>query len=135
MPYFSWISFSFGRLSPMVVTVKSPVSIEGLDGLHHRGLESCFLYFASHGAFSSKYSALSASFSMSVVSGLSVTVTKALRAALHAARVAIDLDETVVEIHCGVVLYPGVSKSKSRRIAGLVVADESGDRRGLRGIG
>ena len=27
VPYFSWISFSFGRLSPIVVTWKSPVSM------------------------------------------------------------------------------------------------------------
>src|SRR5581483_11276109 len=54
VPYISWISFSFGRLSPIVVTWKSPVSTSTCTALTTGGVKSCFLYFASHGAFCSK---------------------------------------------------------------------------------
>ena len=54
VPYLAWISCSFGRLSPMVLTWKSPVSISTSTAFTTGGVKSRFLYFASHGAFSSK---------------------------------------------------------------------------------
>ena len=38
VPYFSWISFSFGRLSPIVVDVEVAGLDQDLDRLDHRRL-------------------------------------------------------------------------------------------------
>ena len=70
------------------------------------------------------------------VTGLSVMLTKALRAALGAARVAVDLDKSVGEIDGGVVLHPvGAELDPVFAIAGLVVANQVADHFGLRRVG
>ena len=76
LPYFSRIWFSLGRLSPMVETWKSPVSMMVSQALAIGGCTPCFLYCCAHGAWSSKYCALAASFSISAFIFSSVMLTK-----------------------------------------------------------
>ncbi len=54
VPYFSRMSCSFGRLSPIVPTWKSPLAISVSIALPTGGLTSSFLNRSSHGALCSK---------------------------------------------------------------------------------
>ena len=77
VPYFSWISFSLGRLSPIVLTLKIAGFDQCLNGLDDRGLETTVrLYFASQGAFVRSRRRSAQACVMAVVTGLSVMVTK-----------------------------------------------------------
>ena len=73
---------------------------------------------------------------MAAVTGLSVMRHEALRTSLRPARIAIHLDEPVVEIDRRIVLHPGNSERHPLRIfARLVKANQMADRFGLLRIG
>ena len=72
---------------------------------------------------------MAASFIIGWFSFSSVMLTKVLHHALGGARVAVDLDEAVGEIHPRVVLHPGGAEAHPvGRVARLIIADQRSDR-------
>ena len=107
-----------------------------LDRFHHRQFERLALVFRVPRSLLFK---ISGAFRQLFHGGGNSIVSdrhKTLRTSFGAARVAINLDKAVIEVDGRVVLYPRGAKRKPLGIiAGLVVADQMGNRRGLRRLG
>ena len=119
----------------MTVTPKSAVSITVSIAFASGGFTPCFLYWSSHGAWFSKYCAFAAISSIMWLSFVG-DGDEALRGRLRAARVAVDLDESVREVDVRVVANPQRAELQPVvEVAGLVEADQRIDDRALSRLG
>ena len=109
---------------------------QGFDRFDHRKFERCELVLVFPGSLPFEIRGIFRQLLHGGGDGLVGDGDKTLRAAFGSAGVAINLDEAVIEIDRGVVLDPGGAEGNPVGVfAGLVVADEMGNRFGLRGIG
>ena len=128
LPYFSRISFSLGRLSPIVVTWKSPVSITVSTAFAIGGLHALLLVLLRPRRVILEVLRVRRQLEHQLVQLLVGDADEALRRALGGARIAIDLDEAVDEIHRRIVLHPARPELEPvGRVARLVVADQGGE--------
>ena len=117
------------------VTWKSPVSISTSTALTTGGVKSRFLYLRVPRRLVLEVGGVLRQVHHHVGHRLVGDGDEALRRALGAARVAVDLDEAVGEIHGGVVPHPVAAELQPvLAVAGLVEANQIRDDRRLRRI-
>ena len=109
---------------------------QSLDGLHHWRLERSLPVLVEPGRFLFKICGIVGELGDGRGHWLVGDGNEALRTSLRPAGIAINLDETVVEIDGRIILYPGNSKRNPFGVvAGLVITDEMADGFGLLRIG
>src|SRR5208283_6061538 len=101
---------------------------QGFYGFYYRKLELLTLVFCVPGSFLFKIAGVLGEVFHGGGDGFVGDGDKTLRTSLGAAGVAINFDESVVEVYGGVVLHPGRAEGQPFGvISGLVVADKMVD--------